>query len=654
MQTVRRLYVYGVTLISLETVLWGSIGLARSILAGQEIGGSVNRLAGALSLILVGVPVFLLHWWMAQRAVSKDIEERSSRTRAVFLYGALLATLIPVVQNILALASRSLAMAFSLPPQDAFLGGDQLVSDNLVAILLNLLFAAYIYSVALADWKATPQGDAFPEVRRLYRYIWMLYGLALLVFGVQQTLAFLLTVWDTVGIGVRSLIANGLAMLLIGAPLWVFVWLRIQASLAERAESGSLMRLVILYLLSFIGVGSVLGSGGVALYVLLRFALGLNMTFTGLLSELGKPLSVALSFGGVWAYYGRLLSAEIAAYQVQVEGGEQVGQRAAALRRLYYYVLALGGLATSFIGLQLLLAFLLDMALSQTPTWGSGLRDSLASALSSLLVGMPLWAITWRLLTREAALEGEAGDHARRSLLRKAYLYFVLFAAVMGVMFSAGALLFPLLRALLGEPPQNLLSESLQFLKVLILFALLLVYHWLVLRNDQRLAERSLTRRHAQFPVLVLAPDDDEFARLVVEALEREAAQMPVAMHPYRQGAPDETLSAAKAVILPAELAARPSEALRLWLQGYDGARLVVPTPSPGWHWVFGSGRPLPALARHAARIARHLAEGQDLPSPRETSPWTVLGYIMAGLIAFMLLMSLINLVVTLSGGMFD
>ena len=654
MQTVRRLYVYGVALISLETVLWGSIGLARSILAGQEIGGGVNRLAGALSFILVGVPVFLLHWWMAQRAAMKDVEERSSRTRAVFLYGALLATLIPVAQNILALVSRSLALAFSLPVRDALLGGSQLLSDNLVAILLNGLFAAYIYSVVLADWKANPQGDAFPEVRRLYRYVWMLYGLALVVFGIQQTLGFVLTVWDAVGTRIRFLIANGITLLLVGAPLWVFAWLRIQASLSERSESGSLMRLVILYILSFIGVGSVLGSGGVALYVVLRFILGENMTFTGLLGEMGMPLSVALSFGGVWAYYGRLLGKEITALPSQAEEGEQVGQRAAALRRLYNYVLALGGLTTSFIGLQLLLAFLLDVALSQVSIWGSGLRNSLASALSSLLVGVPLWVITWRLVTREAALEGEAGDHARRSLLRKAYLYFVLFAAVMGVMFSAGALLFPLLRALLGDPPPNLLSESLQLLKVLILFALLLVYHWSVLQSDQRLAERSLARRHAQFPVLVLTAEDDEFASLVVEALEREAAQMPVAMHPYQQGAPDETLSAAKAVILPAELAARPSEALRLWLQGYAGARLVVPTPSQNWHWVFGSGRPLPALARQTARIVRHLAEGQDLPSPRESSVWTVLGYIMAGLLALFLLINLVSLVMSLSGGMFD
>jgi hypothetical protein len=226
----------------------------------------------------------------------------------------------------------------------------------------------------------------------------------------------------------------------------------------------------------------------------------------------------------------------------------------------------------------------------------------------------------------------------------------VLFAAVLGVMFSAGALLFPLLRALLGDVPQNLLSDSLQMLKVLVLFALLLVYHGQMLRIDRRLAERSLRRRHALFPVLVLSPEEGGFADQMVAALGREAAEMPVAVHAYDLGAPDETLSAAQAVILPAELAARPSEALRLWLQGFGGTRLVVPTPAPGWHWVFGSGRSLASLARQTARIARHLSEGQEPPSPRDSSPWMGVVYVAVGLVLLWLLIVGISLI----GSFFD
>ena len=106
MNTIRRLYLYAVAFISLEVITWGLISLARSIFSGGQIGNNAAQLAGALALIFVGLPVFLLHWWLAQRASLADDEERSSRSRAFFLYGALFATLIPVAQNGVALINR--------------------------------------------------------------------------------------------------------------------------------------------------------------------------------------------------------------------------------------------------------------------------------------------------------------------------------------------------------------------------------------------------------------------------------------------------------------------------------------------------------------------------------------------------------------------
>jgi len=54
-------------------------------------------------------------------------------------------------------------------------------------------------------------------------------------------------------------------------------------------------------------------------------------------------------------------------------------------------------------------------------------------------------------------------------------------------MVSAGALLYQLLRALLGETPQDLLLQSLLQLRLLLVFAILLAYHWRVLRADGRM-----------------------------------------------------------------------------------------------------------------------------------------------------------------------
>jgi hypothetical protein len=326
------------------------------------------------------------------------------------------------------------------------------------------------------------------------------------------------------------------------------------------------------------------------------------------------------------------------------------------LRRLYDYVLALLGLVASFAGLQFLLSALVDRLLGAVPPEGLSDRDRLAAGLAALAVGLPLWILAWRRVGREAALEGEVGDRARRSLVRKTYLYLVLFVAVIGVMFSTGVILFQLLSALLGQPPENLLEETLQQARLLLLYGLLLGFHAWALRSDNRLAERSLARRHAQYPVLVLAPDAEggpaDFGPVVANALLRQASGLPVAIHAYSQGVPDESLAAARVVILPAELSARPSEAFRLWLQAFEGLHLVIPTPARDWHWVFGSGRSLNSLANQAARVVRQLAEGEEIDLPREASPWMFLVYLAAGLFALEIVLFILALVLPLVLGL--
>jgi hypothetical protein len=206
-----------------------------------------------------------------------------------------------------------------------------------------------------------------------------------------------------------------------------------------------------------------------------------------------------------------------------------------------------------------------------------------------------------------------------------------------------------------------------QQIKITLLFGLLAAYHWQALRADGSIAERSLAKRHAQFPVLVFAPgeipeaevptplanesgiDGDfatptDFAAQIVNALQRQAPALPVAIHPISQGAPDETLSTARAVILPAELIAKPPEAIRLWLQSFPGPRLVLPTPARGWRLVAGGGQSLSSQARQTAQIVRQLAEGETPSPPRENSPLLVLVYVLAGLFLLELFLGLVGL----------
>ena len=71
MKSIRRLYFYLVAFISIEIVVWGLVGLLRSIV-DQTVSGGGDALAQALALILVGVPIFLIHWLWAQRVSAQE------------------------------------------------------------------------------------------------------------------------------------------------------------------------------------------------------------------------------------------------------------------------------------------------------------------------------------------------------------------------------------------------------------------------------------------------------------------------------------------------------------------------------------------------------------------------------------------------------
>ena len=224
MKTIRRLYFYAVAIISMEVVVWGIISLLRSIFSVNKIVDDASALAQALALILVGVPIFLVHWLWAQRVSAKDDEEQTASLRAIFFYGILLGTLIPAVQNLLALINRAFLTTANLYVSRSIVGGSQTWTDNLIAIVVNLLIAAYFWNTLKAKWRTLPETENFAEIRRLYRFIWMLYGLLMVIYGAQQALdyTFTLSAGNVLGALGRETAVNAIALLVVGAPIWFF------------------------------------------------------------------------------------------------------------------------------------------------------------------------------------------------------------------------------------------------------------------------------------------------------------------------------------------------------------------------------------------------------------------------------------------------
>ncbi|HNB41879.1 MAG TPA: DUF5671 domain-containing protein, partial [Anaerolineales bacterium] len=356
MKTIRRLYFYAVAAISIEVVLWGIIGLLRSILGAQDISNNATTLASALALIFVGVPIFLIHWGWAQNVSSKDSEEHSASIRAVFLYGILLGTLIPVVQNLLALINRTFLSTVHLSSYRAVVGGYQTWLDNLIAIIINLLIAAYFWNVLRSNWKTITEPESFAEVRRLYRFVWVLYGLLMAVYGVQQAIAYAFSFpTGLLGEVGRETAVNAIALMVIGTPIWYYTWRLLQDALTDTDEKESYLRLGLLYLLTLGGILVFLFSCGDLLYLIFLQVLGDGKSASEFIRELGGALSVTVPFGVVWAYYSKWLNQQFAF--------DENLPRRAGKHRLYIYILSFVGLTATTGGLISLFGVLIDLTL---------------------------------------------------------------------------------------------------------------------------------------------------------------------------------------------------------------------------------------------------------------------------------------------------
>ena len=626
MKSIRRLYFYLVAFISIEVVLWGLVGLLRSMV-DDVLSGSEDALAQALALILVGVPFFLIHWLWAQRAAARDEEEQNASIRAVFLYAILLATLIPVAQNLLSLIDRSLIEAAGLGTGRAFRPfSGQTLSDNLIAIVMNGIVALYFWNVLRSDWTRLTDRQYYADVRRLYRYIWTLYGLLLTVFGVQQILRFLFYVpGGLLGHLGREVAINGLALLVVGTPIWVYSWYIIQNSLSDPEEMGSMLRLGILYLLSLGGVITVITTTWIVIHTVLNALLGQDLTFNEFIQKVGGPLSVGIPLGVVWAYYGYWLNRHIGA------AGDRVRQ--AGLKRLYNYILAMIGLVVAFVGVATLLSFLIDMLTGFGLAIPGSLRSNLAASLSSLVVGLPLWLTMWRPMQAEAMSQGELGDHARRSLVRKAYLYLALFGAVIGCMATAVALVYNLLHALLtGNGGSDFVNTLLNLAQLLFLFGVVLVYHLNVLRADGASTADSLADRQKEYRLLIV-DSGNGFVDSVKAALAKYAPNTPVTV----AGSAVRPEGIFQAIVMSASLAMDAPE----WIRSFNGNRIVVRDDARDLVWTEDPVQ--------AAQSIQRLAEGQEIQrSKTGRSPWMVLVYVIVVIFGFFLLMMLVSMGISL------
>jgi hypothetical protein len=603
MPTLRRLYVYLLSAISLSMLVSGLVLLMGALyeqlgLGGQiAVGGSEGvrqQLSVAAALIGVGLPVWLIHWWFAERGLNPERPgaeaERTSTVRALYLtavFAGLLTAGALAASSLIAAIARG---AFGVTNVES---GATDLSIQLATLLVTAVAWAYHVWIQRRDMAMGPVEREASWLPRLY-----LYGAALigLLVGVQA-LATLVTlageaIWRPSSvIGEESTfqltrVANELGTLIVGGVIWAAHWwyglrLAFGDSWRSRGEAASRLRLVYFVVVLIVATAALVDRLAQGVRALIAGAIGATDSLGATGSDLAREVSIAVVVSALWAItwwlHARWMRAEA---RTEADPG-----RSAMADRIEWSSPALVGLAYGAVGLGWLLGLVIDVVFGGNRTVsGTGFwRVELAAFLATTVLGGALWlAAWWRMTARHVAdPRGEAV-----STVRRVALILPLAGAVIVGLVSLAIVLYRFFGTIFGVSfSQNAISDLSTPLGALLVAILVAGYYGLLLRNDLRIKAASEPETPAAGAPAPPAPPPPA-----------EPPTGPIAV----AGPPDGTL-----VLLEALDIVAPLLAARELRQRWD-------QPSVLAEWSVAG------LAGHLARAPRVLLDYLDAPAPHE------------------------------------
>jgi hypothetical protein len=503
MQTVRRLYLYlisGVTLTLVATgltllgdALLAQLGFGRGTFIGGDPAGSRVQLSQAVALIGVGLPVWVIHWWLVERGLQPGNPtheaERSSPVRAVYL-SLVLAVALLVGVNSAASLVRSAGHALAGVGPNFDLGEPTIALPT--AIVGGLVWL-YHWLVRRRDLRVGPLSGAAAWVPRLY-----IYGVAALglssalgaVNGLFLLAADVLTpaaaAFDDPGFRRVALVDTTASVVTWGA-VWLGHWwyaVRATRGTEPQAVGEALSRVRTAYLVGIFALGSAqalidLIQAGRALLIGLLGAesiLGVQTGTATLAREVVVPVLTAL----VWAAVAWL---HLRWARREADRPEEP-ERPARVERLASHALSLVGLGFGAAGLAWLIGLALDVAFGGGRTIGGGgyWRVELSQFAPMAVLGLAVWLWSWRQVLGRYGRDPEA---EARSTTRRGALLLTMAGAVLAGLSGAALVLYrlvsTLLRADVSADPVSELSTPLGVLSVAVAVA---AYHGLLLRSD--------------------------------------------------------------------------------------------------------------------------------------------------------------------------
>ncbi len=514
MGTAKRLYLYTVSAISLLVLAVGLTNLASlvfgevaDLLGASTIGGGGGsgreQVSLAIALVVVGLPVFAIHWAIIGRGWrgtdAPAVDDRFSSIRAFHL--GLVATVALGVAAYAAIQVVDRGLGWLLGVDGPDFGPR--VSDMLAMLLIAVPIWWYHQARRNADIRHDHLGGSAAWLTRLHRYAWAFIGLMLLVLGTSQVIETLASVligrsdFGSTGTWWRDQLAWSFALVAVGSGVFAFHAADARRAIHDAARIGEDDRSSALRATYF---------GTVILVALIDVA----VTVATSLAELGRWVLGVSEGAGAPAFLELVIGPLLVAVPFALAGvlhwsalrREAAGRSPTALataERLARHLAAGVGIAFVAVGSAQLLGRIIEIALGAART-DDLFRAEMAWSLAQMLVGAALWIPAWTMISRRRL---EAPLAERRATIGRAYLYLVVGAALVAAVPSAAFALYRVIDTALGGRGVALASDLAIPIAVVIVAGLIAAYHGRILVTDlRRVAETG----HAVTPVIATQP----------------------------------------------------------------------------------------------------------------------------------------------------
>jgi hypothetical protein len=437
MGAIRRAYVYAVALVSLA-VMAASVDTVLSWVARIAFGVADPGETPLLSIagVIVQVPVWVLHWVIAQSSATRHREDRDATIRRVYLVLAVAGAVI----------GASVGVASVVRTAIVGRGAEAL---NGAAAIITAIPILLMHRTALIRDLASPETRAGSALRRAYlALVATIAALVVLSSGAGLIAAIVDRLLGTdfdVGADTSriTMIAEMSGALVASALVWAthhggaIIPLPDQVSSdARRADRESL--LPALYKVIVLTVA--IATSGNNVTMLLDWVASLEVG-----PQAPRDVAVAagaalITYATAWWAFRRALTRDV---------GDASGTESSwstTLDRTHRYVVTVVALAVAATGVVQVVGIMLDIAFGATSEAGSYVRD-LRFWVAATVTGLPAWVAYWRPPTHPRLDISEVASRPRRGAL-----YVVVFTCAVSLLTAGVWVTYGVLGMVLGKP----------------------------------------------------------------------------------------------------------------------------------------------------------------------------------------------------------